>query len=418
MGPFGERAQALTGVALLVMGAEPNGSPIISRQYRVTNDAPLLFDVTRLIWRRWKGRLPTGIDRVCLAYLRHFKAQSQAVVQHKSFRRILGLESSQELFSLLEAPQQFRLKLPLGAFRHWRDLNCAGEDRLYLNIGHTGLDSAEFRDWVSRSKVKPVFFVHDLIPITHPEFCRAGETERHCERMRTVLRTATGVIGNSQATLDELAAFAADERVPYPPSVPAWLGTDTLPVPRNVPEPDRPTFVVLSTIEARKNHRMLLDVWSRLIDRLGTNAPRLLVIGQRGWEADDVFDRLDREEKLRGHVTELNHCSDADLAHHLATARALLFPSLAEGYGLPLVEALDAGVPVIASDLPVFREIGAGIPTLIDPNASSEWESAILDYARADSATRAAQIKLLAGFRAPSWHNHFCAVEAFLTTLG
>ena len=384
----------------------------------MTNDAPLLFDVTRLIWRRWKGRLPTGIDRVCLAYLRHFKAQSQAVIQHDRFRRILGPEASQELFALLEAPQQFRLKLPLGAFRHWRDLNYAGDGRLYLNIGHTGLNSAGFRDWVTRSKVKPVFFVHDLIPITHPEFCRAGETERHCERMRTVLATARGVIGNSQATLDELAAFAREDGLPYPPSLPAWLGTDTLPVPTGAPSPDRPTFVILSTIEARKNHMMLLDIWSRLIDRLGSDTPSLLVIGQRGWEADDVFNRLDQEEKLRGHVIELNNCSDVDLAHHLAAARALLFPSLAEGYGLPLVEALGSGVPVIASDLPVFQEIGSGIPTFIDPNASSEWEAAILDYAHADSAARSAQIKRMAGFRAPSWDDHFRAVEAFLATLG
>ena len=152
---------------------------------------------------------------------------------------------------------------------------------------------------------------------------------------------------------------------------------------------------------------MLLDIWLRLIDRFGGTAPRLLVIGQRGWEADDVFNRLDRDEKLRGHVIELNECSDVDLARHLAVARALLFPSLAEGYGLPLVEALDAGVPVIASDLPVFREIGAGIPTFIDPGASSEWEAAILDYARADSAARDAQINRMAGFRAPSWDDHF-----------
>ena len=384
----------------------------------MTNDAPLLFDVTRLIWRRWKGRLPTGIDRVCLAYLRHFGARSQAVIQHDRFRRILGADASQELLALVEQPDRFRLKFSLGALRHWRNPRSDGGGRLYLNIGHTGLNSAGFREWVTRSGTRPVYFVHDLIPITHPEFCRAGETGRHRGRMQTVLGTATGVIGNSQATLDELAAFAKAEGMPNPPAVPAWLGTDTLPVPANVPAPARPTFVVLSTIEARKNHLMLLDIWSRLVDRFGTKAPRLLVIGQRGWEAEDVFNRLDRDETLRDHVVELNECSDEDLARHLATARALLFPSLAEGYGLPLVEALGSGVPVIASDLPVFREIGSGIPTFIEPSASSEWEAAILDYARPDSAARRDQIKRMAGFRAPSWDDHFNAVEKFLDTLG
>jgi len=321
------------------------------------------------------------------------------------------------LFALLERPDAFRLRLPLGTVRHWRDVSSNGRGRPYLNIGHTGLNSQGFRTWIPASGVRPVYFVHDLIPITHPKFCRAGETERHRERMRTVLDTATGVIGNSQATLDQLAAFASEEGLPYPPSVPAWLGMDDLPVPMPVTAPERATFVVLSTIEARKNHMMLLDVWSSLIDRFGERAPRLLVIGQRGWEADDVFNRLDRDEKLRGHVVELNNCSDADLAQHMATARALLFPSLAEGYGLPLVEALGSGVPVIASDLPVFREIGGDIPTFIDPTAASEWESAVLDYTPDDSAPRAAQIRRMPGFRAPSWDEHFKTVETFLATL-
>ena len=384
----------------------------------MTNDAPLLFDVTRLIWRRWKGRLPTGIDRVCLAYLRHFGARSQAVIQHDRFRRIIDREASQDLFALLEKPDRFRTRLPLGAVRHWCGLNGVGEGRLYLNIGHTGLNSAGFREWVSASAVRPVYFVHDLIPITHPEFCRAGETGKHVTRMQTVLRTAAGVLGNSQATLDELAAFANAEGLVNPPNVPAWLGTETLPVPSEPPRLEQPTFVVLSTIEARKNHMMLLDIWARLIDRLGDGAPRLLVIGQRGWEVDDVFNRLDQDTTLRGHVVELNECSDEDLARHLVTARALLFPSLAEGYGLPLVEALGSGVPVIASDLPVFREIGRDIPTFIEPTNASAWEAAILDYADEDSASRTAQLERMRGFHAPSWDDHFKTVESFLSKLG
>jgi glycosyltransferase involved in cell wall biosynthesis len=384
----------------------------------VTDDAPLLFDVTRLVWRRWKGRLPTGIDRVCLAYLRHFGPRSQAVIQHRRFRRIIGREASRDLFALLETPKRFRTRLPLGALRHWRGMSGAGEERLYLNIGHTGLNAPGFAEWVSRTDVRPVYFVHDLIPITHPEFCRPGETEKHVMRMQTVLRTAAGVIGNSQATLDELAFFATEQGLPVPPSVAAWLGTDTLAVPSRATPPDRPTFVVLSTIEARKNHMMLLDIWSRLIDRLGDRAPRLLIIGQRGWEAEDVFEKLDRDTKLRGHVIELNDCSDADLARHMASARALLFPSLAEGFGLPLVEALGSGVPVIASDVPVFREIGGDIPKFVHATASADWVAAILDYAQDDSASRGAQIERMQGFRAPTWDDHFKTVEAFLATLG
>jgi glycosyltransferase involved in cell wall biosynthesis len=383
----------------------------------VPDDAPLLLDVTRLIWRRWKGRLPTGIDRVCLAYLRHFGERSQAVVQHERFRRILDRQASEDLFALLEGPpMRFRTGLLPGILRHLRGLGGKGKNRLYLNIGHTGLGAPSFRDWTSRSQVRPVYLVHDLIPISHPQMCRPGEADRHRERMRTVLTTGSGVIGNSQVTLDELAAFATFEGLPKPPTQAAWLGIDGLPETEFV-KPERPTFVTLGTIEARKNHLLLLNVWERLVDRLGHGAPQLLIIGQRGWEADAVFDILDRNEKIRGHVIELNHCSDEELAKHLGSARALLFPSFVEGYGLPLIEALAAGAPAIASDLPVFREICRDIPTYLGPADAAGWEAAILEYARPDSPERRAQLERMRGFCPPTWDSHFRRVEAWLGDL-
>lgn len=382
------------------------------------DDAPFLLDVTRLIWRRWRGRQPTGIDRVALAYLRHFGARSQAVVQHERIRRILDVSASQKLFEMLDktgAP--FKSSLVFGALRHISHLKGQGHRRIYLNIGHTGLNSEGFRQWVSNANVRPIYFVHDLIPITHPQFCRSGEDGRHRERMKTVLQTASGVIGNSEATLDALALFAGSEGMKMPPTLAAWLGTDPLPPVSTGSPADRPTFIALGTIEARKNHLLLLNIWSQLIDRLGSKAPKLVIIGGRGWEADPVFDLLDRSDKLRVHVTELNNCSDKELGAHLASARALLFPSLTEGYGLPLVEALTLGVPVIASDLPVFREIGGDIPTYLSPDDGVGWETAVLDYANKNSESRALQLKRMRGFQAPSWKSHFDKVERWLESL-
>src|SRR5579872_5040641 len=203
-----------------------------------------------------------------------------------------------------------------------------------------------------------------------------------------------------------------------PPSVAAWLGIDPLPPTGDQVPAGRARFIALGTIEARKNHQLLLNIWSRLVDRLGSDAPQLLIIGGRGWEADQVFDQLDRSEKLRGHVVELNNCPDEELAALLASARALLFPSLTEGYGLPLVEALASGVPVIASDLPVFREIGGDIPVYLSPTDEKAWETTIFDFAKPESINRAGQLSRMCGFQAPNWPSHFDKVEHWLETLG
>ncbi len=116
-------------------------------------------------------------------------------------------------------------------------------------------------------------------------------------------------------------------------------------------------------------------------------------------------------------MAEVGPLDDRRLAKALAGARALLFPNFAEGYGIPLTEALAAGVPVIASDLPVFREIGQGVPELLPPDDAAAWSGAIADYARPDSARRREQLNRLAAFRVPDWQGHFFRVDDFLAKL-
>ncbi|MEA1072009.1 glycosyltransferase family 1 protein [Sphingomonas sp. LY160] len=289
--------------------------------------------------------------------------------------------------------------------------------QIYLNVGHTGLNEPTLSEWIERHALKPIYLVHDLIPLTHPQFCRAGEAERHARRMDTVLRTAFGVIGNSKATLDDLATYARDSGQPMPPSVAAWISGPPPSPPPRPSAPAEPYFVVLGTVEGRKNHRLLLDVWSRLLSRDDEDIPTLIVIGQRGWEASAEIEALCSPERYRGHVQFRETCGDAELASLLAGSRALLMPSYAEGFGLPVVEALQVGTPVIASNLPVFRELAGDIVQLIDPDRPDLWQAAILDYA-SDGGDRPAQLRRMKGYSAPDWPSHFAIVEDWIGKLG
>ena len=240
------------------------------------SDDPILIDVSRLIWRQWTRRLPTGIDRVCLAYLKHFRERARAVVQFRGLRRILNSQGSARLFDLLlKGSDRFRSELILtlasSILRTEKDV----ADRIYLNVGHTGLNSAHLAPWISKHRVRAVFLIHDLIPITHPQYCREGEAERHRQRIETALRSASGLIVNSAATLNDVDQFAGRHGLPMPRSVVAWLGLDVapsaLPGRRNF---GRPYFVMVGTIEARKNHLLILQAWADLVARLGDKAPR------------------------------------------------------------------------------------------------------------------------------------------------
>ena len=201
-----------------------------------------------------------------------------------------------------------------------------------------------------------------------------------------------------------------------PESIVGWLGADK-PSRTAGGDPAEPGFVALGTIEARKNHMLLLDIWAKLAARKQGTVPKLLLIGQRGWECDAVFARLATDPLHRGSVIELNDCSDEEAFGHVARARALLFPSLAEGFGLPLIESLAIGTPAIASDLPVFREIGQGVPDLIDPADADAWLKAVEDYADPGNARRRAQLQRLKAFRLFTWGDHFATIGPWLTKL-
>lgn len=392
--------------------------PVFARD-DVPMTIPVLIDVSRSIWRYWSGRLPTGIDRVCLAYVEHFGPRAQAVVQWKRRRIVLTADTSRRLLALLVAPgppSRQQLIRILGSAVPSAFASAPQRGQLYLNIGHTGLNDASLVSWIARHGLRAVHFIHDLIPIETPEFCRPGEADRHVQRMTNALLSASGIIGNSEATLTALRDFAAVQRLPCPPMVPAWLAGDVLPSDVAPTPAEHPYFVVVGTIEGRKNHLLLLQVWKRLVARLGDVAPHLVLVGQRGWEAEGAFALLDRSLALQGVAIERGRCDDRELAGLLKGARALLMPSFAEGFGMPVIEALQLGAPVIASDLAVFREIADTIPTFIPVHEASEWERTILDFC-GPSPERARQIAAMCAYRAPSWEGHFAIVERWLETL-
>jgi glycosyltransferase involved in cell wall biosynthesis len=91
-------------------------------------------------------------------------------------------------------------------------------------------------------------------------------------------------------------------------------------------------------------------------------------------------------------------------------------PSFVEGFGIPVIEALEVGLPVIASDQPVFREIADNIPLYLDPTDEQAWEAAIRAYC-VDNADRRRQLAALADYRRFSWQDHFTAVDSWLASL-
>ncbi len=405
----------------------------------------LLLDISRLIWRAQR-RGPTGIDRVELAYARHFLCgQSERAVLP-----VLHLGG----FLFAPSPAGARRFVAVLA-RRW-EASAPGSRRAYWadvirTYVHLFRGMWRFGPWL-RSKLRkhsgaPIFlvvshhhvahdftiarirnrfgaktacFIHDLIPIEYPEYFEPGCERRYHRLSSSLGRHFDAVIANSEATADALRTHI--RVAPASPSPPRAMriaapGVRAFPRPRATGPRDeaRPYFVVLGTIEPRKNHLLLLNLWTRLA--LTPAPPQLLVIGARGWENEQVVDMLERSRRLRGLVQEHNGLTDLEIGALLHRARALLLPSFAEGFGLPLAEALASGVPALCSDIPSFREIGRGVPEYFDPLDINAWGAAVSEYSRPDSSRRAAQMQRLTGWCRPRWKEHFSQVEQLLGEL-
>lgn len=386
----------------------------------ITSEVPVLIDISRMVWRRWSGRQPTGIDRACLAYLSHFSKGegAYAVVQRGGFTKVLTRAHSRVLIDLLiDGESDFRRRIvgplaralatPASDFRDSRGA-------LYLNVGHTGLNLPGHARWVRSSEVRAIYYIHDIIPISHPEYCREGEPDRHRKRILSVFALASAIVTNSDDSARALVDFARCAKLAMPRMLVAPLGLTVAQQPSPAPPIAEPYFLLIGTIEGRKNHDLIFRAWRRLASKLGDATPKLVLIGARGWAASQVFEALDKDPVIRRHVIELGQCSDQILISYLTHAQALLFPSFAEGQGLPLAEALAVGTPVIASNLSVFREVAANIPDYASPLDLDAWDELLVDYSSPISIARSRQIERLRHFRAPRWETHFSGLERFL----
>lgn len=292
---------------------------------------------------------------------------------------------------------------------------------IYLNVAPYGTPAPRSFTWLNgRTDIKPVFFIHDLLPIDRPEFFPRDWQRSFENTVASVATRAAGVLVASETMKLRVVAEMKGRfrRSPLihvcglPPSFAASPGESHF----QLKTPTTPYFVVCGTIEPRKNHLLLLDLWIDLLKK-GLPVPRLIVVGGRGWKNQRVFDLLDHCPLLRGHVLEVAGISDSAKMWLLKNANGSLVPSFDEGYGFPLVEALSLGLPTIASDIPIFREVGKGYPTYCNPADREAWSNAILGLADRTSAFWISEAQRASAFRSPSWSSYFESVMKFLSVL-
>ncbi len=292
--------------------------------------------------------------------------------------------------------------------RH-HDRKLIPEGAVYFNASQHALFFSPLTRWFAqRPDVRKVFFVHDLLPLLYPEFWRAGHEAQFLRVAHFITDHADTLIAASTTVVEQYREFLRRVNKPMP-------RMEVLPIPSMLeaqgdskPALDEGNyFVFIATLEPRKNHVTILQIWQELASTMA-DPPKLLLIGGDGWENQHIMAMLERAKVGGDLIRRFHGLSGGELAHVVRGARALLMPSLAEGYGLPIIEALTMGTPVIASDIAVFREISQGAATLIDPLDGPGWQRAILDHGAPLSCAPQGHFTPL------SWQNFFHRLEQIL----
>jgi len=270
---------------------------------------------------------------------------------------------------------------------------------IYLSCNFMSIpDGAKHSELITYCKFEPVYVVHDIIAIEFPEFTwKDGVNAQQLSRLLALQEVNATIIAVSDHVRQKIrsAGFQNLQIVVNHSGI-----EDKFSAPNKKALMGRKNqFVYVSTIEPRKNHVMLLNVWRKIInsDIADEQIPTLHIIGRRGWRYEGVSAILDNNASTKKYVYEHQQLSDEGMVKIVSESKASLFPSFDEGWGLPIVESLALGTPVVCSDIPVHRECSQGHALFIDPIDGLGWYGAIMKLA-------ANEMKLICeGFNPQRW---------------
>lgn len=295
-------------------------------------------------------------------------------------------------------------------------LVCAGS-----GWGHTNIEA--LGQLKSRTGFRMVLLCYDLIPLMFPHFYRDHDVELFRNYMHRALGIADRIVVNSRIVEADCRAYCAQHGITAGKIALAPLGFDVAPGGQSLAELPAglvaERFVLLvSTIEPRKGHRLLLNVWRRLIVDGVPQAKgfKLVIVGRVGWMVDDLLMCIRSDAKLAEHVVMIQDVDDEGLSALYRGAAFCVYPSVYEGYGLPVIEAFAHGKGVLASTGGALPELVHGLSPCLDPADQPAWYETMKLWIESPQARVPYERDIRARFRHPTWSeaaaNFFASILA------
>ncbi len=395
--------------------------------------AALVFDASDLIGYYRHARLPTGIQRVQIETItRALRAEDGRNVRVCCF--IDGREDWLEV-----APD---------TFLHLADLSVQSDDRterewiaalnrMYLelrisdpfvfpqnavlvNLGTSWWLQNYFlyiRHAKAMYNIRYIPLVYDLIPVRTPEHCIKGLTQDFISWLIGIFLHADFYLTISEATRQDLLAMATTLGHEVDPTSVRVIPLDAdfrKPLTHGASQDElsvwrldrRPYVLLVSTVESRKGHLTAFDAWTKLIQRNGIkNVPMLVCVGKRGWLSDAIYNRLSLNAELQSRVLMLQGLSDGTLDLLYKRCLFTIYPSLYEGWGLPVTESLCYGKVPLISNSSSLPEAGGSFAVYFESGSSDQLADKLEHLISDDTARQQLEKAIREEFVPRSWYD-------------
>lgn len=229
------------------------------------------------------------------------------------------------------------------------------------------------RSWLlpilKKQGVRIVAHIYDIISVTHPQYCLERGVYNFMDFIGAHLLYADDIIVNAGATVTELQKLADTLQIPLPAchvvplgadfSKKAEVGDEQVPAELKQAVRSGPYLLMVGTIEPRKNHKLVLEAYDQGLKQMGYH---VIFAGYMGWNMETFEEQLKKHPDFEKGIFHFEGLDDKGITYLYQNAKFLAFCSYTEGFGLPIIESILRGTPVIAADIPVSREVGGDYP--------------------------------------------------------
>jgi glycosyltransferase involved in cell wall biosynthesis len=292
----------------------------------------------------------------------------------------------------------------------------AGDWFVSLGAGWGDPYDQAFLDGLSAAGAHFAALAYDLIPRLYPEWCTQRVVAQFNDWLTMVVPRAEKMFAISGTTAADLKRCLAEDGHVRVAAHILPVGSDPITTSGEPAMIAEPYVLIVSTVEARKNHGALLRVWRRLLGTMPAGTlPVLVIAGKIGWLTGDLMQQLVNANWLDGRIRFIDSPSEPVLANLYEHCLFSVFPSLYEGWGLPVSESLAYGKPVAASDRSAIPEAGGSFCAYFDPDNVNDIAETIRSLIEDPDRLAGLSAHIRQDYRPPNWTD---TATALLTALG